>query len=107
MPRRPGDLESLTTLWPLVATLAARGGRFGPAAELLAFGDAQCREIGRVVTGSVAELHDAAMTMLREEVDDSSYAAAAAEGERFSLDEAVAVALASLSGTGADAAGNK
>jgi predicted ATPase len=102
-----GDLESLTTLWPLVATLAARGGLFGPAAQLLGFGDAQCREIGRVLTGSVAELREAAMTMLHEEIDDSSYAAAAAEGERFSLDEAVAVALDALPETDADASGDE
>jgi predicted ATPase len=95
--RANGDVESLTTLWPLVATLGLRFGHIVGAAQLIGFGDAQCAEIGRTLTGSNAELRETAAARLRETLGEAAHAEALAEGESLSIDAAVALALDALS----------
>ena len=68
----------------------------GPAARVLATGEALYKEIGGNPMGWLKRANDEALTMIHAQLDEASFAEASEQGRALTADEAVALALAAL-----------
>jgi hypothetical protein len=78
------------------ALALALDSRLTAALRVLARGETLIGEVGRSVDGWIGEMNDVTREKVRSQLDETAFDEAWEEGEKLTLDEAVALALAEV-----------